>query len=225
VRVRGFLPSFVLFLSSVMLAFPAVSSHGEAVTTQVVEAEGSAPVVAFDLARARDLAIRDALQQAVAQVTGRFLDPQDANPNMPLLREEIHSQAERFIQDYRLVFETAVMDVYTVAVRVTVFAGGIRNELLRLGLIRSLPPEPAAKRFALTVRGIRSYGEYVRLQGILQDQVPGIKAAVPREASWGMIRFDVEADAITPSFADRLRKRLGGEIRRQDERSLEIDVK
>ncbi|MEW6334799.1 MAG: flagellar assembly protein T N-terminal domain-containing protein [Thermodesulfobacteriota bacterium] len=223
-RVKGFLPSFVLFLSSVMLAFPAVS-HGEAVTTQVVEAEGSVPVVALDLARARNLAIRDALQQAVMQVTDRFVDPRDANSNMTLLREQIYSQAERFIQDYRLVFETTVMDVYTVAVRVTVFAGGIRDELLRLGLIRSLPPEPAAKRFALTVRGIRSYGEYVRLQGILKDQVPGIKAAVPREAARGMIRFDVEAEGITPSLADRLRQRLGGEIRRQDERSLEIDLK
>lgn len=217
--------AFILLFLAVMACFPAVSSCEEAVATQVVEAEGSAPVIGLDLARARNQAVRDALQQAVVQVANRFLAPQDAERKSPLLKEQIYSQAEGFIQDYRLVFETAVMDVYTVAIRATVFAGGIRNELQRLGLIRSNQPELVSARISLTIRGIRSYSDYARCHGILKERIPGIKAVVPREASWGLARFDIAADGAVPTVAERLRERLTGEIQRLDDRSLEIHLK
>jgi len=222
---KGLVSAFILLFLAVMVCFPVVSSCEEAVATQVVEAEGSAPVIGLDLARARNQAIRDALQQAVVQVANRFLTPQDAEPNSLVLKEQIYSQAEGFIQDYRLVFETVIMDVYTVAIRATVFAGGIRNELQRLGLIRLNQPELVSARISLTIHGIRSYGDYARCHGILKERIPGIRAVVPREASWGLARFDIAADGAIPTVAERLRERLTGEIQRMDDRSLEITLK
>ena len=216
------LPAFILLFLAVMICFPAVSSCAEAMATQVVETEGSASVIGLDLARARNEAVRDALQKAVVQVANRFLAPQDAERKSQLLKEQIYSQAEGFIQDYRLVFETSAMDVYAVTIRVTVFADGIRNELQRLGLIRSNQYQLVSARISLTIRGIRSYGDYTRCYRILKDRIPGIKAAVPREASWGLARFDVAADGTVPTIAERLREKLTGEIQRQDDQSLEI---
>ncbi len=214
--------SFVLLLLAVMICFPAVSSCTEVMATQVVEVEGSAPVIGLGLARARNEAVRDALQKAVVQVANRFLAPQDAERKSQLLKEQIYSRAEGFIQDYRLVFETSAMDVYTVAIRVTVFADGIRNELQKLGLIRSNQYALVPAGITLIIRGIRSYNDYARCYGILKDRIPGIRAAVPREASWGLARFDVAADGTIPTVAERLREKLTGEIQRQDDRSLEI---
>jgi hypothetical protein len=217
--------SFVLLLLAVMICFPAVSSCTEVMATQVVEAEGSAPVIGLDLARARKEAIQDALQKAVVQVANRFLAPQDAERKSQLLKDQIYSRAEGFIQDYRLVFETSAMDVYTVAIRVTVFADGIRNEMQALGLIRSNQYKLVSARISLTIHGIRSYGDYARCYGILKDRIPGIRAAVPREVSWGVARFDAAAEGTIPTIAERLRKELTGEIRRQDDRSLEIHLR
>jgi hypothetical protein len=216
---------FVLLLLAVMIVFPAVSSCAEMMTTQVVEAEGSAQVIGLDLARARNEAVRDALLKAVVQVANRFLAPQDAEQKHQLLKERIYSQAEGFIQNYRLISESSVMDVYTVAIRVTVFAEGIRNELRDLGLIRSNQYNLVSAGISLTIRGIRSYGDYVRCYGVLKARIPGIRAAVPREASWGLARFDVAAEGTIPTVAERLREKLTGEIQRQDDRSLEIHLR
>jgi hypothetical protein len=217
--------SYVLLLLAVMIVFPAVSARAEMMATQVVEAEGSAPVIGLGLARARNEAVRDALQKAVVQVANRFLAPQDAERKSQLLKDQIYSRAEGFIQDYRLVSESSAMDVYTVAIRVTVFAEGISSELQSMGLIRSNQSELVSARITLTIHGIRSYGDYARCYGILKDRIPGIRAAVPREVSWGVARFDVAADGAIPPIAERLRKELTGEIQRQDDRSLEIQLR
>ncbi len=222
---KGLVASFVLLLLAVMVCLPAVSSCAEMMATQVVDAEGSAQVIGLDLARARNEAVRDALLKAVVQVANRFLDPQDAERRSPLLKEQIYSQAEGFIQDYRLLFETSVMDVYTVAIRVTVFAEGIKNELQRLGLIRSNQYHLVSAGISLTISGIRSYGDYARCHGILKDRITGIRAAIPREASWGQARFDVAVEGRIPTMAERLREKLSGEIQRQDDRSLEIHLR
>lgn len=216
---------FVLLLLAAVIVLPAVGACAEMMTTQVVEAEGNAQVIGLDLARARNEAVRDALLKAVVQVANRFLTPQDAERKSQLLKERIYSQAEGFIQDYRLLSETSVMDVYTVAIRVTVFADGIRNELQGLGLIRSNHYNLVSAGISLTIRGIRSYGDYARCYGILKDRIPGIRATVPREVSWGLVRFDVVAEGTIPTVAERMREKLTGEIQRQDDRYLEIHLK
>jgi hypothetical protein len=208
-----------------MIVLPSAGACAEMTATQVVEAEGSAQVIGLDLARARNEAVQDALLKAVVQVANRFLTPQDAERKSRLLKEQIYSQAEGYIQDYRLLFETSVMDVYTVAIRVTVFADGIRNGLQGLGLIRPNQYDVVSAGISLTISGIRSYGDYARCHGILRDRIPGIRAAVPREVSWGLARFDLAAEGTIPTVAERLREKLTGEIRYQDDRSLEIHLR
>ncbi len=222
---RFTISAFIFLLFMVMVFFPAVSPCEEVATVQAVEAEGSAPIIGLDLSRARDEAVRDALLKAVVQVAKSFLAPQDAERKSQLLKEQIYSQAEGFIQDYRLISETSAMDVYTVAIRVTVFADGIRNELQGLGLIGSNQYKLVSAGISLTIRGIRSYGDYARCYGVLKDRIPGIRAAVPREVSWGLARFDVAAEGTIPTIAERLREKLTGEIQRQDDRSLEIHLR
>ena len=222
---KGLVSSFVLLILALPICFLSAGACAETMAAQTVEVEGSAQVIGLDLARARNEAIRNALQKAVVEVASRFLDPQDAEQKSKLLKTQIYSQAEGFIQDYRLLFETSVMDVYTVAIRVTVFAGGISSELQKLGLTRSTQYNPATAAISLTLRGIRSYSDYARCYGILKEKIPGVRAAVPREASWGVARFDVAVEGRIPALAERLRERLTGDIQRQDDRSLEIHLR
>jgi hypothetical protein len=224
--MKGFLlPVIFSYLCAIIICFPAVSSGEGIAPTQVVETEGSAPVTGGDLARARSEAVRDALQKAVEQIAGRWLSPQDAAAKYQLLKVQITDRAEGFIQEYRIVSEVTVLAVHTVSVRASVLADNLRNDLHSLGLIRPTQLKLPVTRIFLTIRGIRTYGEYVKCRGILKDRIPGIREIIPREASWSLARFDVTVEGAVPTLAERLREKLAVEIQYQDDRILEVYLK
>ncbi|MHB8907521.1 MAG: hypothetical protein ACYDAA_01405 [Syntrophales bacterium] len=214
----------LLLFFAIMIASPSISPAEEVLPTQAVDAEGSARIAGGDLARARNEAVRDALQKAVEQVAGRWLAPQEAAKKSAVLKEQITDRAEGFIQEYRVDAETTAVDLYTVAIRATVLADSIRADLRELGLIRQTELKPSVSRISLTIRGIRTYGDYVRCREVLKEKIPEIRESVPREVSWGLARFDIAADGTTQTVAERLRDKLAAEIQREDERVLEVQL-
>ncbi len=220
------MPVFIVFFSVVMIFCPSVSLGEERGTTQVFETEGIAAVIGSDLARARDGAVRDALQKAVTRAAGQWLTPQDVELNHKLLTERIYDRAEEFTQDFRILFEISDQEIYSVTVRATVFSGRIRNDLQELGLINPPAQNPTVTRgISLTIRGVRSYSDYVRLRGILKERIQGLREAVPREASWGLVRFDITAEGTITALAERLREKLAADIQHQEDQFLELNLR
>ncbi len=217
------LPSAIFFLFALIIVAPSVSLGEEVHPTQAVETEGSARITGGDLARARNEAVRDALQKAVEQVAGRWITPQGAAGKTSVIKELITDRADGFIKEYRIVTEMTAVDLYTVAVRATVLANSIRNDLRAAGLIRE--KQPPVNRLSLVIRGIRTYGDYIRCRGVLKEKIPEIREIIPREASWGLARFDVAAEGTAKTVAERLRDKLEGEIQLQDDRLLEIRLR
>lgn len=219
------MPVFIFFLSVVMIFCPSLSPGEERGRIQVFETEGIAAVIDSDLARARDGAVRDALQKAVTRATGQWLASQDVERKYEMLRERLYDRAEEFTQDYRILFELSDPDIYSVTVRVTVFSDRIRQDLQELGLINPPAQNPSVTLIFLTIRGIRTYSDYVRVRGILKERIPEIREAVPREASWGLARFDIAAEGTVAAVAERLREKLAVDIQHQDDRFLELKLR
>lgn len=219
------MPVFIFFLFAVMIFCPSLSLGEERGRTQVFETEGIAAVIGSDLARARDGAVRDALQKAVTRATGQWLAPQDAGRKYEILRERIYDRAEEFTQDFRILFEISDQDIYSVTVRATIFSDRIRKDLQELGLINPPVQNPTVTRILLTIRGIRTYNDYIRLRGMLKERIPGIREAVLREVSWGLARFDIAAEGTVAAVAERLRKKLAADIQHQDDRFLELNLR
>jgi hypothetical protein len=219
------LPLVIFFLFAIMISFPFVSPAEEILPIQVVETEGSARIIGGDLARARNEAVRDALQKAVEQVTGRWLAPQEAARKSLVLKEQITERAEGFTKEYRIVSEITAFDLYTVAIRATVLADSIRNDLRILGLIRQTQIKPPVNRVSLTIRGIRTYSDYIRCRGVLKEKIPEIREITPREASWGLARFDIETEGTAQTVAERLRDKLAVEIQKQDDHVMEVHLR
>jgi hypothetical protein len=222
---RFALPSVIFFLFAIMIGSPFISPAEEVVPTQAVETEGSAQITGSDLARARNEAIRDALQKAVEQVAGRWLAPQEAARKSPVLKEQITDRAEGFIQEYRIVSEITVFDRYTVVIRATVLADSIRNDLRGLGLIRETLLKLPVNRISLTIRGIRTYGDYIRCRGVLKEKIPEIREIIPREVSWSTACFDIITEGTAKTVAERLRDKLAVEILMQDDSALEVHLR
>jgi hypothetical protein len=221
---KGIFTFSLLFLMAIA-SYPGVSPGEERSGIQVVETEGIAAVVGFDLAAARDEAVRDALQKAVARTAGRWLAPQQEERQYKVLKEKLYDRAEGFIQDFRILFEISDSEIYSVTVRATVFAEDIRKDLQELGLIASPLQNPPLIRISLTLRGVRDYGDYVRWRAMLQDLLPGIRGVILREASWGMTRFEVAVEGTVSAVAARLREKLGVEVQQRDERAMEVDLR
>jgi len=219
------LPAAIACLIILLVSFPAVSRSEGVALTQLIETEGSASVTGGDLARARREAVREALQKAVEQVADRWLTSQHAADNSQVLKERITDRAEGFIQEYRIVSETTVSDVHTVAVRASVLADSLRKDLIELGLIRPTQLKLPVTRISLTIRGIRTYGDYVKCRSTLQDRIPGIREISLREASWSLARFDIAAESTVPVLAERLRETLAVDVRFQDDRVLEVHLR
>jgi len=219
------MPVFIVFLFTVMIFCPSLSLGEERGRTQVFETEGISVVIGSDLARARDGAVRDALQKAVTRATGQWLTSQDAERKYEILRERIYDRAEEYTQDFRILFEISDQDIYSVTVRATVFSDRIRKDLQELALINPPVQNPSVTRIFLTIRGIRTYSDYVRLRGMLKERIPGIREAVPREASWGLARFDIAAEGTVAVAAERLREKLAADIQHQDDRFLELNLR
>jgi hypothetical protein len=219
------MPIFIFFLFVVMFLCPSVSLGEERERTQVFETEGIAAVIGSDLARARDGAVRDALQKAVIGATRQWLTSQDAERKDEILKERIYDRAEQFTQDFRILFEISDPDIYSVTVRATVFLDSIRKDLQELGLIKTPVLKPSLTRIVLTIRGIRTYSDYIRLRGMLKERIPGIREAVPRETSWGLARFDISAEGTVVALAGWFREKLSADIQYQGDGYLELSLR
>lgn len=216
---------FFVFLLFSTILFPLHSPGQEKGDVRTFETEGMAAVIGSDLARAREGAVRDALQKAVEQATEQWLTLPSEGRREELLRERIYGRAEEFVQDYRILFEMADEDIYFVTVRATVIANEIRKDLQELGLVEPPAANPATKRMILTIRGIRGYGDYVRVKGALKAKESGIREAIPREASPGAASFDIVVEGAAATAAEALKKRLAADLSHQDDRLLELRLK
>ena len=219
------MPAFFFFLFTLLILYPASSPCEETGRTQVIDTEGIAAVIGSDLARARDGAVQDALQNAVIKATGQWLTPQDAERKYLLLRERIYERADEYTQAFRILFELSDADIYSVTVRATVFSDKIRNDLQNLGLITPPVSPPSVITMFLMIRGIRTFGDYLRLRGTLKERIPGIRESLIREASWRSARFDVVAEGTVADFTERLREKLRADIQHQDGRFLELNLR
>jgi hypothetical protein len=81
---------------------------------------------------------------------------------------------------------------------------------------------------ALTVRGIKSYSDFMKLKETLKNEVRGVKNVYVRKMESGTARMDVEVEGSAMILADRLAvKKFNGfslDITQVGQNSLEMDI-
>lgn len=132
-KVAAFL--LVLCLFSVASA-PISSLFAEEVSVEKMDAEGTDVVVNEDVALARNNAIRDSLRKVVEQAVGGIVASEDIAGHFDQINETIYSRSQQYIQNYRIIEESADGNLYTVHIEAVVSVGGIQKELEALGLLK-----------------------------------------------------------------------------------------
>ena len=98
-------------------------------------AEGVGVIVDNNTALARDQAIQDALRLAVEQAAGTMVSSETLVQNYEVLRDQIYSQSQGYIQGYEVIDESVEGNLYRVTIQASVATGNLKNDLAALGLL------------------------------------------------------------------------------------------
>ena len=124
------------------LSFDSSSLAQERVLDRPLVASASGPVTLRDSADARNLALKEALRSAVEQALGWFLPAESIVRFYPLLLNRILSKPMGYVQDYQIIHEGEIFDLYRVTVQTTLYAERLKRDLRRLGLFLTANERP-----------------------------------------------------------------------------------
>lgn len=212
--------AFALILLAAAFPFTAAFADEE---VKVVEEEGMAAVTGGDMARARQEAISDALQKAVLKVTLSLVKGDEGKPKD--LPEKFLGRAEGFVRDYRVLLSLPDADLYIVRVMATVFAGGIKEELRRHGLLGEASSSPAALTGTVLITGIHNYSKYRQCREAMAEDSPYRSQAALREIGKGTLRYEIRAERPLSEWGEILARKLAAELINHDEGRLILQIK
>ncbi len=140
------MPAFVFRVQqlaiSMLVATAAIAFYGQVQAqdsgkTKTLVVVGSAAVHSGNVQDARDRAIKDGLVSAVARITEDILQVEALVDNFAQVNELVYDQPDKYIQNYKVLTETASGKFYRVAVEVSVAGQKIAQQLSKEGILRA----------------------------------------------------------------------------------------
>ncbi|HAD81715.1 TPA: hypothetical protein DCG35_04450 [Candidatus Edwardsbacteria bacterium] len=118
----------LLFMAAVAMAFSLSYAQDE---LREITTDGTASILNNDKAMARDVAIQDALRNAVEQVTGAVISSSTVVENAMVMEDNIYSKAKGYVKAYSVLSEGEADNgmTYNVKVKAQVRAGAIKDDI------------------------------------------------------------------------------------------------
>ena len=104
------------------------------INLKTIEVIGTGSIHGDNVSFARDEAISDCLMMAVGLVVTELVPSQTVIEKFPLLNQLIYSKADRFVQGYKVLTETAKGKKYRVLVQANIAVDRIQEQLSQSGL-------------------------------------------------------------------------------------------
>lgn len=117
----------------------AVSDVDCYASSKEISACGRGTIIKDNTARARNIAVQDAMRNAIEMGLGSLLDSQTLVQNDELIRDRIYTQSSGYLREYIIVSEGPVQDgnAYEVCLKAKVQLASIENDLRALGVLRN----------------------------------------------------------------------------------------
>lgn len=131
--------------------------------TRVIVVVGAAAVQGSNVTAARDAAIANGLMNAVALAAVELLSPEVFAENFKKLNEQLLNRPEAYVQDFRVLSETAASKQHRVMVQATVAAKQIGDYLSGAGLAKG-KTATTSNSVALTVEGGGNLANFVKFR-------------------------------------------------------------
>jgi len=181
----------------------------------------------------REAAIGRALKDALARVAQEELG--DLEPAEPEALEAalggdpyVYASRFRIVEDRGerralLIDEPGIEREYVVVVEAWVDADRVRERLAAAGMLEEPSGEPRRSRIQVSVRNVRSHGDFLAIRGALIERT-GALSVTPLEIQRGEAVFEVISERSAARTLDALLAASGPELRivpiEQDEESM-----
>ena len=141
---RGIFYTFQLVLASFLwIIILAGSSFAQQPSrTHVVKAEGMGVIINNNNTLARDNAIEDALRKAVEQAVGIFVSSETMVESFQVLNDRIYTKMESYIENYRIISEVPMDNIYKIIIEATVTSGNLKKDLSDAGILMAIKQKP-----------------------------------------------------------------------------------
>ena len=164
-----------------------------------IEAVGEMPVVGGDRVRAREMALGEALRQAVEQTLALLVEPEVWTQQAPKLRAQFAGRTKDFIVNYRVLEESVQAGVLRVRIAAQVAMGALTRELNKtLAAAKSAAPL-GGERWALHLDGMDNYSEILAFERATST-LPGVSLIVPRRFFAGTVELEVSLPGAKIDF-------------------------
>ncbi|MBI3398749.1 MAG: hypothetical protein HY026_05910 [Deltaproteobacteria bacterium] len=110
--------------------------------SQVVSATGVAPFTPGGEAKAKDMAIQDAMRKAVEQAVGTMVAAETMVSDYQVLRDNVFTKTQGYIQKYDVANAGPKGNLYEVTISATVAVENLKNDLAALGLLHARVEKP-----------------------------------------------------------------------------------
>lgn len=174
---------------------------GQVLADLNLQVEGTAPVMKNDEARAREEAIKNALEKAILQAAVRILPEKFADEKLQAAKSVMINQADRYVKNYRMISEQRQHDDYNVNVNVVVALKPVSDDLMQMGILQDRN-EKENVSVALSVKGARKYSEFVRLKNFLQNRPKIVRSIYPCRLEWQQVHFDLVVGSVRNLVAE-----------------------
>ncbi len=132
----------ILFCFFVIFSTTSYSFAIKPLQLYPVNVVGIRAVVNDNKTIARDNALEDALRKAVEQAVGTFVSSETIVENYSLLSDRIYTKSEGYIQNYKIISESLIDNIYKINIEATVVLGNLKNDLTAIGLLMARKHKP-----------------------------------------------------------------------------------
>jgi len=195
----------ISFISIIVIAclLPLQAVAWQDGETTVVTAEGAAAVTEGNRDFARKSAIENALRNAVQRVVDVTVPADGASEQGSSIGSSIlHSKSKDYIQEYRILEETADGNLCHVILSATVLSGKMKRAFEGLDHVSALVVK--SDSIFLTVHGVGSCSEYAVVKNYLKNNKRRVKSIYERIFEVGVVQFELDLVGASVSFADEL---------------------
>lgn len=166
-------------------------AYAEQSTTDVtLQVEGRAPVVKDDEARARNEAVKNALEKALMQASANILSNKIEDEKLQAMKSIMVGKVDRYIKNYRIISENRQQDEYAANVHVVVASAPLTDDLVKMGVLQDHRGKEGAA-VSLSIKGMTRYSDFVHLKTFLQNRSKIIKSVYPCCLEWQRAKCDL----------------------------------
>lgn len=199
--MRKFL--FIAFLSlTILLSVCVYAQENSAILS--LDVEGIADINRNDVARAREEAVQNAIENAILKATAQLMSISVSDDKFQPVKSVIIDEPDKYVNNYKILTEMKKPDSYQVIVHVAVNLINLKNDLSKMGFMQVVQTVKTSPIILINVKGLKKYTDFLFLKDFLQNRKKIVKKIYPCRFEWQQAHFEVEIMGDAQSLIDEL---------------------